>query len=352
MTETLTIIKEGKMLIYIAGIPRECSVERRPLDSLRLDPNNVRFKHMNRSLSDKEMEDVIWNEEDTRQLYNSIRQAGGLTNPVVILEDGTVKEGARRNVVLRKIKSEIKAGKKTKWDTKLKSIDNVPCIVLPEDITKLEMDIFLGREHVAGKKEWKAINRGWYIFNLHTEDNRTFDDIRDDLGIPKGEVVKKYTAFKWTKEFMEKYPKQAKISDFSFFEELYKKKELREMVNGESQDLKWTFDDVMKWIAEGRFDDAGSRDIRILPRILTNPEARDTFIKDGFGIKAAKLQLVLSDPSLSSDVLKQVKRTIVELRDMKISELELFLKPQGNGLLMELKGEIDKKLEEAKRLKG
>jgi len=348
----LMIVREGKMLIYIAGVPRECSIERRPLDSLYLDLDNVRFKHEKKPMSDKEMEDIIWNEDDTRQLYNAVRQAGGLTNPLVILEDGKVKEGNRRLVVLRKIKPEIKSGKKTKWDTNLESIENVPCVVLPSGLTKLETDIYLGREHVTGKKEWKAINRGWYIFNLHDEDNRTFDDIRDDLGIPKGEVLKKYTAYKWTKEYLEKFPNKGKITDFSFFEELYKKKELRDMMNGENQNLKWTLEDVMGWVAEGRFDDAGSRDIRILPKILSNPEARDAFIKDGFGIKAAKLQLVLSDPSLSFNVLKQVKRTIIELRDMKISELELLLKPQGKGLLMELKGEIDKKLGEAKRLRG
>src|SRR5437016_3397866 len=81
------------------------------LDELKLDPRNVRFRHVNGLLSDKEIEKEIWEEHEARDLQKQIIASGGLTNQPIVNSDRVVKEGNRRIVCCRKICELIKAGK-------------------------------------------------------------------------------------------------------------------------------------------------------------------------------------------------------------------------------------------------
>ena len=78
-----------------------------PLSKLKLDPNNVRFKHLDRVLSEQEIEEQIYGETDTRSLLREIRFSNGLSEPPYVQEiengDFKVLEGNRRTVCLRKI---------------------------------------------------------------------------------------------------------------------------------------------------------------------------------------------------------------------------------------------------------
>jgi len=131
-----------------------------PLSKLKLDPKNVRFKHLDRTLNDKEIEDWISNEGDTRSLLKEIRFSNGLSEKPYVQEisNGEFKviEGNRRTVCVRKIKQEIESGKEK--EITLSTIDPQQCIVLPKDVSDKEFSIFLARLHVSGKKEWAALN--------------------------------------------------------------------------------------------------------------------------------------------------------------------------------------------------
>ena len=82
-----------------------------PIDDLKLDPNNVRFKHIDRLLTDAKIEEIIWEEQDTRDLMKSIRVSGGLMERPVVSSDYVVKEGNRRVVCLRRLKNLAHEGK-------------------------------------------------------------------------------------------------------------------------------------------------------------------------------------------------------------------------------------------------
>jgi hypothetical protein len=77
------------------------------LKDLKLDPNNVRFRHITRSLSEKEMEDWLYEEEDVRILIKQIIRDRRVQQPIYVREDKDgnyiVKEGNRRTVALRRI---------------------------------------------------------------------------------------------------------------------------------------------------------------------------------------------------------------------------------------------------------
>src|SRR5467141_1668684 len=82
--------------------------EKRNIDQLRLNPDNPRLRHEyflgNKTLSEKQVEDLIWSKDTTKKLYQAIVGSGGIQNPLYINEAGVVIEGNRRAVVARKLK--------------------------------------------------------------------------------------------------------------------------------------------------------------------------------------------------------------------------------------------------------
>src|SRR5437870_4290451 len=59
-----------------------------PLSMLHLDPDNVRFRHLKSTLSDREAEEYIWAESETKQLFNSIISSGGLNEAPYVTPEG------------------------------------------------------------------------------------------------------------------------------------------------------------------------------------------------------------------------------------------------------------------------
>ena len=77
------------------------------LKDLRLDPLNVRFRHITRKMSENEMEEWLETEEDVRVLTKQIIRDRRIQQPIYAIEDGqgkyVVKEGNRRTASLRLI---------------------------------------------------------------------------------------------------------------------------------------------------------------------------------------------------------------------------------------------------------
>ena len=108
MNKEDAILKGTYEEIVITGIPRKLYIEERLLDSIRLDPENPRFRDIlllgGKSYTDKELEEQIWQEDDTKDLFNAIKASKGLQEQPLITKDGIVKEGNRRIVCLRKLR--------------------------------------------------------------------------------------------------------------------------------------------------------------------------------------------------------------------------------------------------------
>src|SRR5260370_3864332 len=276
-------------------------IHRIPLQQLKLDPQNVRFRHLNAILKDRDMERKILEEPETRHLLKAIIASGGLSTRPIVTEGGVVREGNRRLACLRRIAALIDKGELPEVDPA--SFAEVECEVLPREITQREVDIYLGRVHVSGVKEWDAINQAQHIWTLYHERDLSTDEIKDFIGLVKGTILQKLRALEWTTEFMKLYPQQADIKKFSFFEELYKKKDLRVWIEQDPSHLKNFF----TWVAEGRFDDTGAKDVRRLPEVMNDSEAWNTFRSAGGKVSKAIRKLQEGRPELSSPTFEAVK---------------------------------------------
>ncbi len=321
--------------IVINKVPRKLLIETRTLSSLTLDPENPRFRHERlihgKMYTDEELEAEIWKENDTKELFNAIKASGGLTEAPIITDGGLVKEGNRRVVCLRHLRNQVNSGKIPAF--KKGHFDNVSVKVLPKDIPSLEIDVLLARFHVSGRKEWAAINQAEHIVRLTNEEGLTVERVAELLGKSKPYIYEKKYAYEKMLEYLKEHPDRT-INDFSYFTELYKKKKEMERV-GLDEDL------LTDWIAKEKFNDEGARDIRELPAVLDNPNAKKAFLDKG--MKAAKIELAKSDPSIGSPTFGAVRDTIKALREMPKNEYEGIQENKGKlSLLKELYNELSK----------
>src|SRR5437867_10420425 len=129
----------GREIVSIAGQQIEVALERRPLDSLRLDPDNPRYRHEwilgGQTFSEKDMEKQIWDDQATRDLFHSIVASRGINEPVIVSANGLVREGNRRTVCLRKAHERLSRGDREMVGIPKGAFDAVPCRVLPESMS-------------------------------------------------------------------------------------------------------------------------------------------------------------------------------------------------------------------------
>src|SRR5947209_674391 len=299
--------------IAVGGRRTGGTLEKLHISKLKLDPMNVRFKHMVKEVPEEEIERHIWEEEDAKTLYKQIKISGGLMEPPVVVGNNDqylVKEGNRRVVCLRKLSKEGHEGKlREGYNYREDHFDEVQCIVLPSDLSQKDLDSLIGTRHVSGPKEWATLNRAWHVYEMYTRDSMDFDEIRQILGFGKGTVIRMVKAFEKTMEYGKKHPEDKYwFRKFTYFDELYKKPELRDWIEQDPQNL----DAFIEWVAMGKFNDV--RDVRILPGLLGDPDAAKIFRSPQGDIVKAKNVLSLSDPTISSQTFAAVKKTIEALR--------------------------------------
>jgi hypothetical protein len=259
----------------------ETKTELIELDELKLDPRNVRFRHVNGVLSDKEIEKKIWEEFDARDLQKQIIASAGLTNPPIVTKDRIVKEGNRRIVCCRKIREQIKAGKLE--DLPRAAFERIECEVLPPDADPIAVNILLAREHVTGKKEWDALNKAALIYELYEDLGKSYEDIRDYLGIGKAEVIRMQKAYAATVEFVQKHPKAADIRKFIYFSDLFKRRATTAWATQSAANL----EQFMAWLASEPAKFTDSRQMRRLGEVIDSPEALAVLRSPKGGMEAA-----------------------------------------------------------------
>ncbi len=78
------------------------------LKDLRLDPQNVRFRHITKPMNEKEMEEWLYAEEDVRVLIKQLLRDGWNQQLLYVMEDSEghyiVKQENTTNAGVRKIR--------------------------------------------------------------------------------------------------------------------------------------------------------------------------------------------------------------------------------------------------------
>ncbi len=313
-----------------------------PLKKLKLDPNNVRFHHFANKLTDAQIEEEIWKEADTRDLFREILNSRGLSEPPILDSSFVVMEGNRRLVCLRKLSDRTRNGEypqipENTWET-------VTSYVLPKDTPQKDIAILLGRLHVSGKKEWKALNQAAHIYELFNKHGATQGDITNLMSMGKATVGNMIKAFQLTTDYGKKYPGDtAWVYKFSYFYEMVKRKILSAWLekNGNT-------DRFMEWLANEKL--SRGMDVRRLPEVIKTEGAIQAL--DSGGFDAALKVISKSDPSIDNRFYAHVKDMVDRLNDVPREELvEAGTDPVKLSALQKLRDTVDEVLRNVAAIK-
>jgi hypothetical protein len=303
-----------------------------PLKKLKLDSSNVRFHHFANKLTDAQIEEEIWKESDTRDLFREILNSRGLSEPPIVDSSFVVMEGNRRIVCLRKLADRTRHGEypqipENTWDT-------VTSYVLPKDTPQKDIAILLGRLHVSGKKEWKALNQAAHIYELFNKHGATQGDITNLMSMGKSTVGYMIKAFQLTTDYGKKYPEDTSwVYKFSYFYEMVKRKSLDAWLENNGNTEKF-----MEWLYNGKI--SRGMDVRKLPEVIKTQDAIQAI--DSGGFDAALKVLSKSDPAIDNKFYAHVKDMVERLNDVPREELvEAGSDPVKLEALQKLRDTVD-----------
>ena len=294
-----------------------------PVHQIQLDPRNPRIQYLikqrGEGLGQTELIELIWTKDAVKALANSIYQNGGVYEALILQRNGDgyiAREGNCRTVACRHLCDQYPD------DSRFTS---VPAMVFDDTLSDEDLAVLLASMHVAGKIRWDAYEQAKHVSDLVLKYSKTYDWLSNHLRLGKSKIVELLTAYKATTEYLAANPAPENVRKFSFFQELAKKKELKERFEYEPS-FKQQFHG---WLRSEKLTEA--KQVRDLPLVLDNPEAVKALEKSGF-LEARKV-LTRNDPSLESDLFFAIKDATERLKNAPASEIT-DLKVNKHKLLM------------------
>ena len=282
---------------------------------MKFPTDNPRIFHRADSLTQKQVQDLLFDEEDVRTLKKQILMDGlDVYEEPYLRKIGAkhwvVEEGSRRICALKSIIDDIISGKLL--GVKASELRTIRCKIIRSTATKAEIMKFLASEHIAKKKDWPAANKGEVIFQLIDVHGETPRSVADDLGIKGGAraVERLYKAYRLTETYCQR--KGGKyIHTFSYFDEYLKKPILLKQAQSDPG-----FEDyLMDLIHEGKLSE--HKDIRKLADLFDPNEdatcrklALQELNKPNGKFKKAYQMFVDSSPKGSVEVFEKAAKLV------------------------------------------
>ena len=204
-------------------------------------------------------------------LKESIRTNGGIIHPIIVNQDSndklTVIEGNTRLAIYREFLEKKAAGK---WG-------KIPAIVY-SNLPQKEIDGIRLQAHLVGPREWDPYSKAKYLQHLNDAESMPFSQLVDYCGGQQSQVIQLIAAYENMEEFyrpvVDADGEDFDVRRFSGFVEL-QKKSIKQALLGEG----YTISDFATWIHKRRIDPLNH--VRLLPRILKNPKAKEIFLSKG-----------------------------------------------------------------------
>ena len=203
-----------------------------------------------------------------RSLKDSIRAARGISIPIVVWPKGdrfVCVDGNTRLAIYRELHEEGAPGNWT----------DISCLVL-DDPAPLDIETIRVTAHLVGAREWPAYEKARYLHYLRNVEFMDYDEMIARCGGNKNTITQQIDAF----HDMNRYYRDVnsddafKVDRFSGFVEL-QKGEVKDSIFSAGLGLH----DFGRWIRDGQIYRLA--DVRKLPRVLADDEAKDIFVNGG-----------------------------------------------------------------------
>ncbi|WFP50267.1 ParB/Srx family N-terminal domain-containing protein [Methylomonas sp. EFPC3] len=278
------------------------------LSDLLLDPNNPRFSELGEELNpipegrfldikvqantfDK-MRDPLF---DVAELRDTIKTIGFLPMDRIVVrkwkgnsEEVPLKyvviEGNRRVTALKWLINLHDIGKETFDDEKLENLTRIECLLLDDSaVTTTATLILPGLRHVSGVKQWGAYQKAKAVHALR-KSGMTPQEAAQSLGLSTRAANSAYKCFLALEQMKidEEYGEYAEPKMYSYFEEVFKRSNLRNWLGWSDESERFTEEEKLtefySWMAPQSEDDPipklpESKSVRDLSQIIGDENA-------------------------------------------------------------------------------
>jgi hypothetical protein len=335
LVESLTVNIDGRSTI----------IERRKisLEKLVLDIENPRLRyHLDTRLNDSDVTQeklefaLVESNDQYEKLRDHIEQNHGLFDPIWVAPEKAsclVIEGNTRAYIYKEL------SEKYPHDQEWQTIDSY---ILPEDVDRGKINFIRLIAHLFGTTPWGAYEKAAELYRLHTDEDYSYKRLEQLTKLSTTDIKNNIQAYQDMQEqFFPAYgAKPDRARKFSYFVEFRKNTELRKLV----RQGKLNLIDFCDWVGQDKF--RRGEDVRRLPLVLEDQEARQALIDDDF--EAALDQLEQTNPTVKSGLFEKVDAVVHGLEHLPFTEYDEIKRgkqPAKVELLQRLQKTVNKFLE-------
>jgi hypothetical protein len=301
--------KTQTLIMRSSSIFADAEIIKVPLSKLKLDPTNVRLRHLGK-LRESEVEEGLWKEPGMDDWYRQIREEEGITDPIVIDANYVTREGNERLVCLRRLSREA-------HDSEFPGIakdqfDIVPCRMVSPNAPEKEIAVYLTRIHVKGSHKWKSLNKAIMIYDLSDKYGVSYEDLRKRLGISKKTVQTAKSAYEATLRYQKEHRDDVKwYYKYSYYHEIFKNEELKNWAKQYNN-----LESFTDWIYTGKIP--RGEDVRKLKKLILDSALFDEFKKAN--VTRAR-EILASFETMGSKNLDIISKATDALRNFPLGDL-------------------------------
>lgn len=241
-----------------------------------------------------------------RSLKDSIRAARGISVPIVVSPSNdrfVCVDGNTRLAIYYELHEESASGN---WTA-------INCLVL-NDPDQRDIETIRVTAHLVGARDWPAYEKARYLHYLRNVKFMDYDDLIARCGGNKRTITQQIDAYQDMNEYYRDVSSDDafKVDRFSGFVEL-QKAEVKDSIYGAGFDLR----DFGRWIRDGQIYRLA--DVRKLPRVLADDEARDTFVNGG--VRSIEDAIAVAETNRQKDShTSSVDTTVADASMMVLAE--------------------------------
>ncbi len=235
-------------------------------------------------------------------LSDSIRANKGITQPITVVLKGDKKICIDGNSRLAIYKDFLKQEIPGDWS-------QIKALVI-EDADQRDIETIRVSAHLIGVREWPPYEKARYLDYLRNQEFMEYKEIIDLCGGDRKKIERQIDAYQDMNEYYRDIVDDTafRIDRFSGFVEL-QKPNIREAIFQAGLDLK----DFGEWIRDGKI--RRLEDVRDLPKVLQDDDARKTFLEGGLrSIEDAVKLLDRKNPKFATATLENA--TIYQIADV------------------------------------
>lgn len=181
------------------------------IDDLSFYPENPRIYSLIQRPDAEPTQDEIFQSlrrlDHVKQLIQSIRANGGLTDPMLVRDgDLVVLEGNSRLAAYR----ELARNDPIRWG-------KAKVRLLPADISESLVFALLGEYHIIGRKDWAPFEQAGYLYRRNKRHGVSAQSMAAEMGLPSSRVVHLINTY----EFMVDHG-ETSVNRWSYYDEYLK----------------------------------------------------------------------------------------------------------------------------------